>query len=193
MRTSYRKLGILFLNICRILLRLGDSDCSILFNSSRNFSHSLSINCTRKKCIYCSRGSFSSGGSLDRSSLISGACEISQAVDSLISYLVISLLLDAVQSRTLFLISTRSPIPQLLTAGMGLKIALLLLETQSKAKWMRSQDKNRSPEETIGPFSMSVLFWLNSLMARGVRKLLSLEDLFPLVTSLSAKQLHINS
>jgi ATP-binding cassette, subfamily C (CFTR/MRP), member 1 len=74
---------------------------------------------------------------------------------------------------------------------MGLKIALLLLETQSKAKWMRSEDTNRSPEETSGPFSMSVLFWFNSLMARGVRKFLSLEDLFPLDTSLSAKQLHI--
>jgi hypothetical protein len=82
MRTSDRKLGILFLNICRIMLRLGDSDCSIWFNSSSNFSHSLSINCTRTKCIYCSRGSFSSGGSLDRSSLISGACKISQAIDS---------------------------------------------------------------------------------------------------------------
>src|ERR1700744_6066884 len=85
------------------------------------------------------------------------------------SYLLLSLALDVVQSRTLFLISTRSPIPRLFTAGMGVKIALLLLETQSKAKLMKPEDASRSPEEIIGPFSMSVLFWLNNLMMRGVR------------------------
>src|ERR1700753_235067 len=93
------------------------------------------------------------------------------------SYLLLSLALDVVQSRTLFLISTHSPIPRLFTAGMGVKIALLLLETQSKANLMKPEDASRSPEEIIGPFSMSVLFWLNNLMMRGVRKLLLLEDL----------------
>jgi ABC-type multidrug transport system fused ATPase/permease subunit len=73
---------------------------------------------------------------------------------------------------------------------MGVKIALLLLETQSKVKLMKLEDASRSPEEIIGPFSMSVLFWLNNLMMRGVRKLLLLEDLFPLDSSLAARHVH---
>ncbi|KAF4440439.1 putative ABC multidrug transporter [Fusarium austroafricanum] len=109
------------------------------------------------------------------------------------SYLFLTLLLDVVQVRTLF--RTWSIKPELaytgiFTATVALKLCILLLEAQRKSKWVIWNEKERSPEETSGIFSLGVCFWLNKIFLEGYQKVLKLEDLFPLDTSLHGKVLH---
>ncbi|KAJ4003924.1 hypothetical protein NW752_012062 [Fusarium irregulare] len=109
------------------------------------------------------------------------------------SYLFLTLLFDAVQARTLFLTWTIKPeltYSSIFTATIALKLAILLLEAQRKTKYVVWNEKERSPEETSGIFSLGVFFWLNKIFLEGYRKVLRLEDLFPLDTSLHGKLLH---
>lgn len=107
------------------------------------------------------------------------------------SYLFFTLLFDAVQCRTLWLVTNDSAITCLFTTAIGVKVAVLLLEAQGKSRWMRSDDKERSPEETAGVFNLSVFFWLKELIGQGSRKVLSLHDLYPLDENLAAEGLQI--
>jgi hypothetical protein len=109
------------------------------------------------------------------------------------SYLFLTLLFDAVQARTLFLTWTIKPeltYSSIFTATIALKLAILLLEAQRKTKYVVWNEKERSPEETSGIFSLGVFFWLNRIFLEGYHKVLRLEDLFPLDTSLHGKVLH---
>ncbi|KAF3022972.1 hypothetical protein E8E14_008970 [Neopestalotiopsis sp. 37M] len=115
------------------------------------------------------------------------------------SYLFLTLLLDAAQARTLFLLSS-SDKPELtyssiFAAAMALKAGILLLEAQRKSRWVRwpgegDDEKEHSPEETSGIFSLGVFFWLNRLFAVGYSKVLGLADLYPLDRSLEGRLLH---
>ncbi|KAK6202068.1 hypothetical protein LQW54_009124 [Pestalotiopsis sp. IQ-011] len=121
------------------------------------------------------------------------------------SYLFLTLLLDAAQARTLFLQSSSGDggdqKPELtystiFAAGMALKAGILLLEAQRKSRWVSWPDedggneKEHSPEETSGIFSLGVFFWLNRLFAAGYSKVMGIDDLYPLDRSLSGRQLH---
>lgn len=109
------------------------------------------------------------------------------------SYLFLSLLLDAAQSRTLFLSSGDRPeltYSSVFTATIALKVGILLLEAQRKARWLKWDDEEHSPEETSGIFSLGVFFWLNRMFLKGYSKILHITDLYPLDTSLSGRLLH---
>jgi hypothetical protein len=108
-------------------------------------------------------------------------------------YLSLTLLLDMAQARTLFLSSNGKPeltYSSLFTAAVALKAVILLLEAKTKARWVRWNDKEHSPEETSSVFSLGVLFWLNKLFRLGHRKVLKVEDLYPLDIHMDAKSLH---
>jgi len=114
---------------------------------------------------------------------------------SLNIYLSITLLLDAAQARTLFLASdgkAEYTYSSLFTAAVALKAVVLLLEAKPKARWVRWNEKEHSPEETSSVFSLGVLFWLNNLFRLGYRKVLTVEDLYPLDINMDAKLLHEN-
>jgi ATP-binding cassette subfamily C (CFTR/MRP) protein 1 len=104
-------------------------------------------------------------------------------------YLFLSILFDAVQSRTLLLISASSPGNRLFASAVVVKAIILLLEAHEKKKWLRPEYKMLSPEETCGPFSISSFFWLNVLILKGSHKILLTDDLYPLHRSLAAKSL----
>ncbi|PYH94822.1 putative ABC multidrug transporter [Aspergillus ellipticus CBS 707.79] len=109
------------------------------------------------------------------------------------SYLFLTLLLDAAQARTLFLSSDDKPeltFSSIFSAAIALKVGILLLESQQKSKWVNWDAKEHSPEETSGIFSLGVYFWLNRMFSAGYRKVLKLEDLYPLDSSFDAKSLH---
>ncbi|RGP81066.1 ABC multidrug [Fusarium longipes] len=109
------------------------------------------------------------------------------------SYLFLTLLFDVVQARTLFLTWTVKPeftYSSIFTATIAIKLGILLLEAQRKTRWVIWNEKERSPEETSGIFSLGVFFWLNKIFMEGYQKILKLEDLFPLDTSLHGKTLH---
>lgn len=82
------------------------------------------------------------------------------------SYLFLTLLLDAVQARTLFLSSdnkTELTYSSIFSAVIALKTGILLLEAQQKSRLLRWDKKEHSPEETSGIFSLGVFFWLNKI------------------------------
>jgi hypothetical protein len=109
------------------------------------------------------------------------------------SYLFLTLLLDAAQARTLFLSSDDKPeltYSSIFSAAIALKVAILLLEAKQKSKWVSWDEKEHSPEETSGIFSLGVFFWLNRLFLAGYTKTLAMKDLYPLDSSLSGKALH---
>lgn len=109
------------------------------------------------------------------------------------SYLFLTLLLDAAQARTLFLSSADKPeltYSSIFCAAIALKVGILLLEAKRKSRWVSWDEKEHSPEETSGIFSLGVFFWLNKLFLEGYKKVLTIKDLYPLDSSLDGKLLH---
>ncbi|KAK1757136.1 P-loop containing nucleoside triphosphate hydrolase protein [Echria macrotheca] len=110
------------------------------------------------------------------------------------SYLFVTLLLDIAQTRTLWLASTTAAeitFSRLFTSTVGVKAALLLLESAQKTRWVISWDiKGHSPEETAGVFSLGAYAWLNRLFRDGYKKILTLDDLFPLDSNIASEALY---
>ncbi|KAH8673178.1 putative ABC multidrug transporter [Ilyonectria robusta] len=109
------------------------------------------------------------------------------------SYLFLTLLLDATQARTLFLSSGDKPeltYSSLFSAAIAVKVGILVLEAQRKSRWVSWDDKEHSPEETSGIFSLGVFFWLNKLFLEGYNKILTIKDLYPLDSTLDGRSLH---
>lgn len=111
----------------------------------------------------------------------------------LTGYLLLTLLLDAAQSRTLYLssaASTELTYSHVFTAAVAVKVLLLVLESQQKSRWVDWDKKEHSPEETSGLFSLGVFLWLNRLFLAGYHKLLSIHDLYPLDGAMDPTRLH---
>ncbi|CAI7602046.1 unnamed protein product [Penicillium glandicola] len=109
------------------------------------------------------------------------------------SYLFLTLFLDVAQARTLFLSSDDKPeltYSSIFVAAIALKAAILLLEAQQKSRWVGWDEKEHSPEETSGIFSLGVFFWLNKIFLDGYSKVLTIGDLYPLDSSFNARPLH---
>jgi ATP-binding cassette subfamily C (CFTR/MRP) protein 1 len=92
-------------------------------------------------------------------------------------YLLLSILFSAAQTRTLFLMKVFSDIPAVVTASLGIKIVLLMLELQTKRRYLKAPFKHYSDETTSGLLDWSFLTWLNGLFRLGFRKLLTFDDL----------------
>lgn len=111
----------------------------------------------------------------------------------LMGYLLLTLLLDAAQSRTLYLSSAASSeraYSNLFTTAVAVKAVVLLLESQKKSRWVDWDKKEHSPEETSSVFSLGVFFWLNRLFLAGYHKVLSINDLYPLDGAMDPISLH---
>ncbi|OAQ99680.1 hypothetical protein LLEC1_04113 [Akanthomyces lecanii] len=110
-------------------------------------------------------------------------------------YVFFTLILDAAQARTLFLLSSGNhhelTYSALFVAAVAVKLVVLLLESQRKTRWVRwADEKEHSPEETSGVFSLGVFFWLNGLFLVGYKKVMAISDLFPLDSTLDSRRLH---
>ncbi len=111
----------------------------------------------------------------------------------LMGYLLLTLLLDAAQSRTLYLssvVSTERAYSNLFTTAVAVKAVVLLLESQQKSRWVDWDKNEHSPEETSGVFSLGIFFWLNRLFLAGYHKILSINDLYPLDGAMDPTRLH---
>ncbi|MCJ1311900.1 hypothetical protein MMC25_005573 [Agyrium rufum] len=104
-------------------------------------------------------------------------------------YLLFSLLFDVIQARTLYLMKESSSISGIFTASIGLKLALLILETQEKRPILRDPYRRLSPEATSGIFSRSFFWWLNGLFIEGFRSILTFESLFDIDAELDSRPL----
>ncbi|KAJ5375709.1 ABC transporter integral membrane type 1 [Penicillium concentricum] len=109
------------------------------------------------------------------------------------SYLFLTLFLDVAQARTLFLSSDDKPeltYSSIFVTAIALKTGILLLEAQKKSIWVGWDEKEHSPEETSGIFSLGVFYWLNKMFLVGYNKILAIGDLYPLDSSFTASLLH---
>ena len=104
-------------------------------------------------------------------------------------YLLSSVVADCVLIRTLFLRDYVKPIAGLATANMSLKLVFFLLENLSKKKYFKIQDSELSAEETIGIIEKAFFWWINSLLLTGRKKILTIEDLYPLDAGIESKRL----
>lgn len=108
------------------------------------------------------------------------------------AYLSLTLLFDIAQARTYWLASSTRPevaFTAIFTASLAMKVVILVLEAQRKAKWVTWDSKDHSPEETSGIYSLGVYFWLNRLFLDGYHKILEISDLYPLDKNMAADHL----
>lgn len=105
------------------------------------------------------------------------------------TYLFFSLLFDIVRVRTLWLIGQDTDEARIFTTSVVLKVCILFLEVKEKREYLVGEDKLRGPEELSGILNQGFYYWVNQLIIHGYRKVLSIEDLYPLDDKLSAPSL----
>jgi hypothetical protein len=111
----------------------------------------------------------------------------------LAAYLSLTLLSDAAQVRTLFLSSgsqSEFHYSSVFCSAVAVKAVILILESKQKTSWIDWNERDHSPEETSGIFSLGIFFWLNNIFWLGYKKVLSINDLYPLDRALGASLLH---
>ncbi|KAK1991372.1 putative multidrug resistance protein MDR [Colletotrichum falcatum] len=92
-------------------------------------------------------------------------------------YLVITVLFDTAQIRTLFLRDGYAPIAGCSVVSLAAKLVLLSLEEVPKRPLLHSESKRADLESTSGSISRTIFWWLNGLFGKGSTGLLSVEGL----------------
>lgn len=108
-------------------------------------------------------------------------------------YLLATLFFDAIQARTLFLLSRNNAeiiYSSTFTAAVAVKLVILVLEAQHKSAWIRWNKSEHSPEESSGIYSLGVYWWLNEMFRTGFSKILGMDDLYPLDVAMKSTPLH---
>nr|XP_036577471.1 ABC multidrug transporter [Colletotrichum truncatum]KAF6784469.1 ABC multidrug transporter [Colletotrichum truncatum] len=108
-------------------------------------------------------------------------------------YLLITLIFDLVQLRTLWLsVESDTDYRQayLSAATVVIKAAALVLESFQKPLAWHLEQKPRSPEETAGIFKLATFSWLNGLFLNGFRNLLTVRDLYLLDEAMTAEVMY---
>ncbi|ETS84643.1 hypothetical protein PFICI_02668 [Pestalotiopsis fici W106-1] len=104
-------------------------------------------------------------------------------------YLLLSVLFDAAQTRTLWLKGSDSTIAALFTTSLALKICLLIQESVEKGRFLPPAWDRKSPEEKSGIYAQSILLWLRRILAKGHRHIMKPDDLYPLESGLATSKL----
>lgn len=109
--------------------------------------------------------------------------------DLLNAYLFFSVIFDSVRTRTLWIAGISRSIPAVFTGSLVVKAIILVLESTEKRRYLNTEDQKRSPEETSGLLGRSIFVWLNKLITMGFRKILIMDDLYPLDDEMAAESL----
>lgn len=104
-------------------------------------------------------------------------------------HLLLSVLFDAVQARTLWLKDSGNALPALFTASLGIKIGLFALESLEKDSFLPPRWRDRSPEDKSGVFSRGLLLWLRRILVQGRKRILYPQDLYALASGLETRRL----
>ncbi|KAF2012008.1 multidrug resistance-like protein [Aaosphaeria arxii CBS 175.79] len=105
------------------------------------------------------------------------------------AYLFISLLFDIVVLRTVWIaLPSFQPVRIVLTSSFALKTIILFLEAVEKRNYLRHPE-NLAPEETSGLYSQTFLWWMNSIIRDGYRRVLKPMDLYPVSQRMSSQVL----
>ncbi|KAK2593714.1 hypothetical protein QQS21_008579 [Conoideocrella luteorostrata] len=106
-------------------------------------------------------------------------------------YLFVSLLFDATRLRTEWLLSINNAYASVLSAVVGAKLTLLVLETVEKRSILIKNGKSPSKESTSGPLSRGFFVWLNPLLITGWATILTNKGLPDIYEKLSSRKLEV--
>lgn len=101
------------------------------------------------------------------------------------SYFVITMILNVIRTRTIWLVHGKQPYSILFTVATTVLAALVFLEAMPKLRWLKST-QDTSQEETSGLYSLLFMSWVNPLLKLGNRKIMGNADLYTLDSRLSA-------
>lgn len=93
------------------------------------------------------------------------------------TYLLISIILDIVRIRTMWVSEMSTIISALFTVTLALKIGLLTLEEIRKDPWLGPEIKHCGNEITSGIFTRTLFSWVNRMLWRGYSTALSVPSL----------------
>ncbi|EED18735.1 multidrug resistance protein, putative [Talaromyces stipitatus ATCC 10500] len=109
---------------------------------------------------------------------------------SILNAYLLSVFLDAVVLRTLWLSSYDTDIRNAFTAAFTVKAVLLLLEAVEKQRYFISdKDRQLSPYAKSSIYNRAFFWWVNRLLALGYRRHLEAKDLDPLESAMAAEVL----
>ncbi|RDL30478.1 Uncharacterized protein BP5553_10356 [Venustampulla echinocandica] len=98
----------------------------------------------------------------------------------LIVSLLFSTLFDIARTRTLWNITGNATISIMFSITLGVKVVLLSLEALGKRVLLKPLYKDAPSETTTGIIGQSMFWWLNPLLRRGYKVLISMDDLMTL-------------
>lgn len=95
-------------------------------------------------------------------------------------YLGISLLFDVARARTLWWIAGCRAPAAVFSASCAVKAVILVLEATEKRSLLKEPYKTRADEALSGVYNRSLFWWLNRLLYRGFKTILTVDTLTPL-------------
>ncbi|PNY23797.1 Uncharacterized protein TCAP_06269 [Tolypocladium capitatum] len=107
-------------------------------------------------------------------------------------YLFLTILFDIIQARSLWLAMTTIDDRRFVcvfTAVTAVKAVMIVAESQRKSKRPQWNTKDRSPEEMSGFYGLGTFSWLNTLVMKGYKNVLTLDDLFTLDQAMGSEAL----
>jgi ATP-binding cassette, subfamily C (CFTR/MRP), member 1 len=104
-------------------------------------------------------------------------------------YLFFSTMFDAVQCRTLWLLSEPYAIQILFTISVTAKLLVFVFEAQGKDMLLMPEYQKIPPEAKSGVFSRNTFWWLNPLLLRGFKFPLLPDDLYTMSPEFAAVNL----
>ena len=107
------------------------------------------------------------------------------------TYFLLTILLDLPQARTLWLRSNSASVAALCSVNIGIKLALLSLESRNKRRYIITIETWKHPPESVsGIINRSLMWWLNQLFQYGYKALITPDALYALDEDLTADNLH---
>ena len=108
--------------------------------------------------------------------------------DILALFLLPTLLFDAAQCRSLWLIGCDRAVTGVFSAAVALKTVIFVTESYAKTKWLMGYFQGSTPEHTSGLLSHASSYWLNPLLWKGENQRSSLKKPLSLISNMNHEQ-----
>lgn len=105
------------------------------------------------------------------------------------TYLFVTLHFDIAHTRTLWVEDAPIPITAVFTVTVAVKFVIAIMEASEKRKILLTPYQNANPEATSGIYNQAFFWWLNTLMTIGFRRIICVDDLFPIEDEMSSSVL----
>lgn len=110
----------------------------------------------------------------------------------ILAYLSLNVLFDLAIVRTLWLVPVNRAIPIVYSTAFATKASLLVIECIEKRSILLPKHQLYGPEALAGFFNRAAFGWLNPLLLRGSKEILTLRDLISLDRTLHSEGIQTN-